>query len=73
MTTLELASIAQSYYEGLRAPNLVQGWEKYIATNGETCLFVKSDYDPLPGEAVFFLTTRNRNTMCQLYKVGREE
>ena len=68
MTTLELSKVAQAYYEGLKAPSLAQGWEKYVATDGEQCLFVKSDYEPKEGEAVFFLTTRNRNTSIQLWK-----
>lgn len=68
MNTIQLARIAQDYYEGLRAPSFVQGWDKYLATDGKTCMFVKAEYTPQPGEAVFFLTTRNRKTMCQLYK-----
>lgn len=70
MNTLELSKVAQAYYEGLRAPSLVQGWEKYVVTDGKTCMFVKSDYVPKQGEAVFFLVVRNRNTSCQLYKTA---
>ena len=70
MKLLELSRRAQAYYERLRAPRMAQGWEKYVATDGTTCMFVNSSYDPQPGEAVFFLSTRNFNTMCQLYKVG---
>lgn len=69
---MELASVAQAYYEGLKAPSLAQGWDKYVATNGTTCMFVKSDYEPQDGEAVFFLTVRNRNTSCQLYKTSEK-
>lgn len=72
MNLLELSSVAQAYYEGLRAPSLAQGWEKYVATNGNTCMFVKSDYQPQPGEAVFYLVTRNRNILCQLYKSAEQ-
>lgn len=68
MNEIELAKTAQAYYEWLRAKSLAQGWEKYVATNGTTCMFVHSDYTPQPGEAVFFLSTRNRNTSVQLYK-----
>lgn len=70
MNTLELASVAQAYYEGLRAPSLAQGWDKYVATNGQQCMFVKSDYEPQKGEAVFFLTVRNRKVSCQLHKAA---
>ena len=70
MNTLELAKVAQAYYDGLKAPSLAQGWEKYVVTDGETCMFVKSDYEPKAGEAVFFLSVRNRNTSCQLYKTA---
>lgn len=68
MTIIQLSRIAQAYYEGLKAPSLAQGWEKYVATDGEQCLFVKSDYEPKEGEAVFFLTTRQRKTSVQLWK-----
>lgn len=70
MNVLQLAQVAQEYYEGLKAPSLAQGWEKYVATNGMTCMFVHSDYNPQPGEAVFFLATRNRQVSCQLYKTS---
>lgn len=68
MDIMNLAKVAQAYYEGLKAPSLAQGWEKYVATDGKTCMFVHNDYNPQPGEAVFFLSTRNRQTSCQLYK-----
>lgn len=68
MDLMNLAKVAQAYYEGLRAPSLAQGWEKYVATDGNTCMFVHSYYQPQPGEAVFFLAVRNRKTSCQLYK-----
>ena len=56
MKLLELSKVAQAYYEGLRAPSLAQGWDKYVATDGQNCLFVHSD------------TTRNRQTSIQIYK-----
>lgn len=68
MPIIQLSKVAQAYYEGLKAPSLAQGWEKYVATDGEQCLFVKSDYEPKEGEAVFFLAVRNRRTMCELKK-----
>ena len=68
MDILRLSRAAQAYYEGLKAPSLMQGWEKYIATDGEHCLFVHSDYEPQEGEAVFFVCTRNKHTSVQLHK-----
>jgi hypothetical protein len=68
MTIIQLSKVAQAYYEGLKAPSLAQGWDKYVATDGEQSIFVKSDYEPKEGEAVFFLTVRNRNVACTLYK-----
>ena len=41
MNTLELAKVAQAYYDGLKAPSLAQGWDKYVATNGTVSMFVK--------------------------------
>ena len=68
MNLLQLSAVAQAYYEGLRAPSLAQGWEKYVATNGTTCMFVTAAYEPQEDESVFFLCTRNRKTSCQTYK-----
>jgi hypothetical protein len=70
MTILELSAVAREFYDGLRAPSLAQGWEKYVVTDGTSCLFVRSDYEPQPGEAVFFLCVRNFNTSIQLYKAN---
>lgn len=70
MTIIQLSKVAQAYYEGLKAPSLAQGWDKYVATDGEQSIFVKSDYEPKEGEAVFFLTVRNRNVACTLYKLN---
>lgn len=72
MKTLDKAAVALRYYEALRA-NIVQGWEKYILTDGKMCMFVNRTYQPGPGEAVFYLTTRSRQTMCQLISVNAEE
>ncbi len=71
MNTIELASIAQRYYMGLVARNVVQGWEKFVVTNGKDCMFVHSDYEPSEGEALFFLCMRNGNVMCELKKIGK--
>ena len=53
MDLLNLSKVAQAYYDGLRAISLAQGWEKYVVTDGTTSMFVNSDYEPQPGEAVF--------------------
>lgn len=68
MNLLQLSAVAQAYYESLRAPSVVQGWEKYVATDGKLCMFVHSDYEPEEGEAVFSLVVRNRQVSCQFYK-----
>lgn len=68
MTLLELSAIAREYYDGLRSRSMAQGWEKYVVTDGSSCMFARSDYQPEPGEAVFYLVVRNYNTSIQLYK-----
>lgn len=74
INTLQLARKAQDYYERLRANSLVNGWEKYVLTDGQFCIFVDASYKPAPGEAVFYLVTRGRGvTMCQLRFVGDEK
>lgn len=72
MNTLQKAAVATRYYESLRA-NIVQGWEKYVLTDGEHCMFVNRCYQPAAGEAVFHLATRSRQTMCQLVSVSEAE
>lgn len=65
---LKLSAVAQDYYENLRSRSMLHGWDKYVATDGEHCMFVHSDYEPRRNEAVFFITTRNRSTSVQLHK-----
>lgn len=71
MNILQYSEKAQAYYKHLRA-GIIHGWEKYVATDGERCVFVHSDYEPGPGEAVFYLVTRSRATLCQLHKQGKD-
>lgn len=42
--------------------------EKYVATDGENAMFVKSDYQPAPGEVVFYIKRMRSELYCQLYK-----
>jgi hypothetical protein len=50
MNILKLSKIAQDYYEKTRGKTLYSGYEKNVLTDGERCLFVKSDYEPAAGE-----------------------
>lgn len=68
MNLLKLSVVAQRYYENLKAPSLAQGWEKYVVTDGTTCMFVGATYEPQPGEAVFYIVVRNRHVSCKLHK-----
>lgn len=68
MNLAELSDVAKKYYIRVKEPSTVQGWEKYVLTDGTNCVFVKSNYIPKQGETVFFLQMRNCNVMCQLYK-----
>ena len=70
MDIIQMSNRAVYYYDSLKKKNLPAGWEKYVVTNGQNCLFVKSDYIPKKNEAVFYLQTRNFRTLCQLYKRG---
>ena len=42
--------------------------EKYVATDGNNSMFVKSDYEPVKGEAVFYIKRVRNGVYCQLYK-----
>ena len=69
MTTLEKSQKAQDYYDLYKSKNLFSGFEKLVATDGITEMFVNSDYEPENSEIVVFkLDTRHMQTGCQLYK-----
>lgn len=73
MTILEKSQVAQMYYNEYRSKNLVNGFEKLVATDGSLCMFVNSDYEPESDEIVVFkLDVRNAVTGCQLYKPRKE-
>lgn len=67
---LKLSKVAEQYYNARKKKALPSGWEKYVCTDGQQSMFVKSDYTPLEGQAVYYLFTRNFQTVCQFYKNG---
>ena len=67
LSPLQLSSAAKSYYEG-SIPKNTYGMEKYVATDGENTMFVKSDYQPAPGEVVFYIKRMRSELYCQLYR-----
>lgn len=74
MTILNKSQRAQYYYESYRSKNLYSGFEKFVATDGATEMFVNSDYEPENSEIVVFkLDTRNGQTGCQLYKPRKKD
>jgi len=69
MTTLEKSQRAQNYYDLYKSKSLFSGFEKLVATDGITEMFVNSDYEPENAEIMIFkLDTRHMQTGCQLYK-----
>lgn len=69
LSPLQLSSSAKSYYEA-SIPKNTYGMEKYVATDGTNTMFVKSDYQPAPGEVVFYIKRMRAEVFCQLYKVS---
>ena len=67
LSPLQLSSVAKSYNEG-SIPKNTYGMEKYVATDGENAMFVKSDYQPAPGEVVFYIKRMRSELYCQLYR-----
>ena len=65
---LDLQKKAYEYYSSLKDNSLVQGWGKFVVTDGESCMFVKNDHQPQKGEAVFYFCVRSGNVMCELTK-----
>lgn len=73
MTILEKSKKATEFYDSYKAKTLWTGFEKFVATDGNDCMFVNSDYDPENDEiCVFKLDTRNGKTGCQLYKPRKQ-
>lgn len=73
MSILEKSKKAQQYYDSYKSSNLVSGFEKFVCTDGEACMFVNSDYEPVNEEVVFKCDTRKGNTGVQLYKPRNEK
>ena len=68
MTILEKSEKAQQYYDSYKSKTLVSGFEKFVCTDGQKCMFVNSDYEPVGEEVVYKCDTRHFNTGVQLYK-----
>lgn len=64
----ECKRLVVNHYESIRSNTLVNGFTKYIATNGEDVLIVESDPNRWnnPEGYLFMLETRNGNTYCEL-------
>ncbi len=73
MTVLEKSEKARAYYEGYSSKTLVSGFEKFVCTDGNICMFVNSDYEPIGEEVVFKCDTRRFNIGVQLYKPRNEK
>ena len=67
LSPLQLSSLANIYYEG-SIPKNTYRIETYVATDGENAMFVKSDYQPAPGEVVFYIKRMRSELYCQLYR-----
>lgn len=67
-TSLQLSTFAKNFYDSAIGKRSY-GMEKYVATDGENAMFVKSDYEPQSGEAVFYIKrVYGGELYCQLYK-----
>lgn len=67
LSLLQLSTVAKEYYQGCIGKQHL-GMEKYVATDGENTMFVKSDYEPSDGEAVYYIKATFKGLHCQLYK-----
>ena len=69
MTNLEKSEIARAYYDSCKGINLVNGFEKFVATDGVNAMFVNSDYEPETEDiSVYRIDTRRGTTCVQFYK-----
>lgn len=66
---LLLSKAAKAYYESTWPKNFYSGYEKYILTNGTESTFVRNDYVPGPGEALFYCKAINQKTIIQLHRI----
>ncbi|WP_421794922.1 hypothetical protein [Haliscomenobacter sp.] len=71
MNALQFGQKAKEHFESIMPGNITHGWEKYVATDGENCLLVRSDYKPEPGQMVFLCSIRNGIACAELYRTGK--
>jgi hypothetical protein len=72
MDALKLGEKAREHLEATAPRSLAHGYEKYILTDGESCLIVRSDYRPAPGQMVFFCSIKNGLAVSELHRKGKE-
>jgi len=73
MTVLQKSVVARNFYEALKSSNIVSGWEKFVLTDGENCLFVDNAHQPILGETVFACQIRKGVVHIQLHRDFRSE
>ena len=71
MEALKFGQTAKDHFESIMPGNVTHGWEKYVVTDGETCLLVRSDYKPEPSQMVFLCSIRNGTACVELYRAGK--
>lgn len=68
MSILSLSAKAQKFYESTRTKTLYSGYDKNVLVRNDhdNCLFVDSNYLPVPGDTIFRLRTVNQQTVIDL-------
>lgn len=73
MNALLFAQVAKDHFEAIAPKNIVNGYEKFVVTDGVNCLIVRSDYRPKAGEIVFHCSIKNGIPCAELYRTGKPE
>lgn len=71
MNALQFAQVAKDHFESIAPKNIAHGYEKFVTTDGEKCLIVRSDYRPKAGEIVFHCSLKNGIPCAELYRTGK--
>lgn len=71
MSALQFSQVAKDHFESIAPQNIAHGYEKYIVTDGEKCLIVRSDYKARAGEIVFHCSIKNGIPCVELFRTGK--
>ena len=73
MDVLKFGQRACDFFDSTAPKNIMWGYEKYILTDGQDCVIVRSDHKPEPGKMIFLCSIKNGIACAELYRKSRIE